>query len=128
MLHSLFANLHFHCCLALIGLIFINLVLQYFRRGYVQNFAHHHNTASVVKKKRVCTQSVFLFTYIYYNILQHYLTPTVVCFEWTNIQLYFFKRCVHSNIKKSRRTSYLIRHNVLAVSLRFIQFVSQFYQ
>ena len=67
------ANIHFHCCSALICFIFIIIVLWYLRRVNLQNFTQHHNTTAATTKKRVGTAFVILFTSLSYNIFLTFL-------------------------------------------------------
>ena len=76
---SFSANLHFHCCSALICFIFIILLLQYCCRVYFHNFTQYHNTTAAATENRVGTSFVVFFNLLSYNISQIFLSPIVIC-------------------------------------------------
>ena len=58
----IFAEIHFHCCLALIVFHFRYPCITILLSLYLYKFTQHHNITAATKENRVGTEFVILFT------------------------------------------------------------------
>ena len=101
------------------------LLLRIFTELYTTS---QHNSSN--NKEEGSYIFCFFFNLIIsYYFLTFFLSPTIVCFDCTNIHsdLIFLGESIQ-RLKKLRQRSDLSRHTVLVISPIFIQFVSLFYQ